>query len=92
MKFSWKTTHVTLKEKYYLALQLSIFIHSDIILALHTFDGQYSPFRHCPDLQDTCQTAKNETYYRTDKDTVNIPPSLSLSTFFINKCDGSSCD
>lgn len=44
------------EKKYYLALQLSSLVHRDIILTLHSFDSQYAALRHCPDLQDTCQT------------------------------------
>lgn len=44
------------EEKYYLALQLPRPVHSNIILAFYAFDCQYASFRHCPDLQNTCQT------------------------------------
>ncbi len=44
------------EEKYYLALQLSRLVHGDIILTLYAFNSQYAALRHCPDLQDTCQT------------------------------------
>lgn len=34
-------------------MQLSSLVHSYVVLTLHTFDSQYAPLRHCPDLQDT---------------------------------------
>lgn len=43
---------------YYLALQLPSLVHRDIILTLYAFDRQYAPFRHRPDLQDTCHTVR----------------------------------
>lgn len=40
----------------YLGLQQSGLVHADIILTLHSFDGQDAPLRHRPDLQDAYQT------------------------------------